>query len=94
VAGNMLGEIARVIASNCTPGKGRKSGPKKEAELLNVFRISARTAERYNSTGALDLIRKEQGSGAERGLSKVALFSADTGNAMPVGFPLHTNGTE
>jgi hypothetical protein len=34
VAGNMLGEIARVIASNCTPGKGRKSGPRRKPSCL------------------------------------------------------------
>ena len=34
VAGNMLGEIARVIASNYTPGKGRRSGPRRKPSCL------------------------------------------------------------
>ena len=34
VAGNMLGEIARVIASYCAPGKGRKSGPRRKPSCL------------------------------------------------------------
>jgi len=94
VAGNMLGESARVIASNYTPGKGRRSGPRRKPSCLMSSGYQPTLWKGGNSTGALDLIRKEQGSGAEQGLSKVALFSADTGNAMPVGFPLHTNGTE
>ena len=32
--GNMLGEIAQVIASNCTPGKGKKSGPRRKPSCL------------------------------------------------------------